>query len=141
MRQPDRSGQISDRGIWWQIIGFTVVGGGCLAILEVFAGSEFWAYQWFETAATRLYWAFVIPLAGLFDEARKMFETKMEIRRAAREKALAKVRLEERQRFDGLMAEARQRFGVRDETTGVMTLPLTPEVEDFLRGESNDSDD
>ena len=141
MRQPDRSGQISDRGIWWQIIGFTVVGGGCLAILEVFTGSEFWAYQWFETAATRLYWAFVIPLAGLFDEARKMFETKMEIRRAAREKALAKVRLEERQRFDGLMAEARQRFGVRDETTGVMTLPLTPEVEDFLRGESNDSDD
>ena len=140
MRQPDRSGQISDRGIWWQIIGFTVVGGGCLAILEVFTGSEFWAYQWFETAATRLYWAFVIPLAGLFDEARKMFETKMEIRRAAREKALAKVRLEERQRFDGLMAEARQRFGVRDETTGVMTLPLTPEVEDFLRGESNDSD-
>ena len=140
MRQTERAGQISDRGIWWQIIGFTVVGGASLAILEVFSGSEFWAYQWFETAATRLYWAFVIPLAGLFEEARKMFETKMEIRRAAREQALAKARAEGRQQYARRMDEALQLFGVRDETTGVMTLPLTPEVEGFLSGGPGDSD-
>ena len=149
MRQPERSGQIPDRGIWWQIIGFTVVGGGCLAILEVFAGSEFWAFQWFETTVTKLYWAFVIPLAGLFDEARKMFETKMEIRRAARAKALAQERekgmregiREGMSRYSNRMAEARLRFGVRDEETGVVTLALTPEVEDFLSGEPDDSAD
>ena len=140
MRQSDRSGQISDRGIWWQIVGFTVVGGGCLAILEVFASSEFWAYQWFETTATKLYWAFVIPLAGLFDEARKMFETKMEIRRAARAKALAKARAEGRQQYERRMDEAERLFGMRDETTGVVTLPLTPEVKDFLSGGPDDSD-
>ncbi|MYC33661.1 MAG: hypothetical protein F4X64_10845 [Chloroflexi bacterium] len=132
MRQPERSGQISDRGIWWQIIGFTVVGGGCLTILEVFSGSEFWAYQWFETTVTKLYWAFVIPMAGLFDEARKMFETKMEIRRAARAKVLAKARAEarreERQKYNSRVDEALQRFQVSDE------------LAEFLRGETEDAE-
>ena len=135
--------EVSDRGIWWQIIGFTLVGCVSLAILEVFAGSEFWAYRWFTTAVTRLYWAFVIPLAGLFEEARKMFETKMEIRRVARAKALAKARdeglREGLRRYSSRMAEARQRFGVRDEATGVITLPLTSEVEEFLLGESDET--
>ena len=146
MRSSDLPRELSDRGIWWQIIGFTLVGGISLAILEVFAGPEFWAYQYFETTVTKLYWAFVIPLAGLFDEARKMFETKMEIRRAARAKALAKERdkglregLRERlRRYSSRIAEARQRFGVRDDATGIVTLPLTPEVEEVLLGEADE---
>ena len=124
--------QLPDRGIWWQIVGFTLVGCVSLAILEVFAGSEFWAYRYFTTAVTRLYWAFVIPLAGLFDEARKMFETKMEIRRAARAKALAKERdkgrREERQKYNSRVDEALQRFQVSEE------------LAQFLRGETEDSD-
>ena len=120
--------EVSDRGIWWQIVGFTLVGCASLTILEIFAGSEFWAYRYFETAATRLYWAFVIPLAGLFDEARKMFETKMEIRRAARAKALDKVRREERQKYNRRVDEALQRFQVSEE------------LENFLRGETEDAD-
>ena len=119
---------MSDRGIWWQIVGFTLIGCVSLTILEIFAGSEFWAYRYFETAATRLYWAFVIPLAGLFDEARKMFETKMEIRRAARAKALDKVRREERQKYNRRVDEALQRFQVSEE------------LENFLRGETEDAD-
>ena len=123
--------QLSDRGIWWQIVGFTLVGCASLAILEVFAGSEFWAYRYFTTAVTRLYWAFVIPLAGLFEEARKMFETKMEIRRAARAQALAKERdkgrREERQKYNSRVDEALQRFQVSEE------------LEQFLRGETEDS--
>ena len=109
-----------------------MVGGGCLAFLEVFAGSEFWVYQWFETTVTKLYWAFVIPLAGLFDEARKMFETKMEIRRAARAKALAKERdkgrREERQKYNSRVDEALRRFPVSDELAA------------FLRGETEDAE-
>ena len=120
--------QLPDRGIWWQIVGFTLVGCVSLAILEVFAGSEFWAYRYFTTAVTRLYWAFVIPLAGLFKEARKMFETKMEIRRAARAKVLAKVRREERQKYNSRVDEALQRFQVSEE------------LAQFLRGETEDSD-
>ena len=79
-----------------------------------------------------LCWAFVIPFAGLFDEARKMFETKMEIRRAARAKALAKerdkVRREERQRYNSRLEEALQRFDVSEE------------LADFLRGETGNAE-
>ncbi len=111
-------GKLPDRGIWWQIAGFTLVGRCCLAVLEVFKGSEAVAFRCFETAVTRLYWALVIPIAGLIDEARKMFEDKMEIRRAARAKALTKARADERRRYNGRMEEAKRRFGVRDESTG-----------------------
>ena len=92
-----------------------------------------------------------------------MFETKQAIRRAAREKALAKERDKGRregfqagrreglqeglqeglregwQHYNSRMAEARQRFGVLDEATGVVALPLTPEVENFLLGDAADS--
>lgn len=132
MRSSDLPRDVSDRGIWWQIIGFTLVGGVSLAILEVFAGSELWAYRYFGTAVTKLYWAFVIPLAGLFDEGRKMFETKMEIRRAARAKALAKERdkgrREERQRYNNRLEAALQRFDVPEE------------LADFLRGETGNDE-
>jgi hypothetical protein len=148
MQRSELPRELSDRGIWWQIVGFTLVGCVSLGILEVFVGSDFWLYRCFATAATRLYWAFVIPLAGLFEEARKMFETKMEIRRAARAKALAKERdkglreglREGLRRHSSRLAEARQRFGVLNEETGVVTLPLTLEVENFLLGEANDDD-
>ena len=132
MRASELPRELSDRGIWWQIIGFSLVGCFSLAILEIFAGSEFWAYRYFETTVTRLYWAFVIPLAGLFEEARKMFETKAEIRRVARAKALAKERdkgrREERQKYNSRVDEALQRFQVSEE------------LAQFLRGETEDPD-
>ena len=39
---------------------------------------------------SRLYWAFVVPLAALFDWGRRMFETRKEIRKAAIKKAIRK---------------------------------------------------
>ena len=139
MRASDLLGKLPDRGIWWQIAGFTLVGCCCLAVLEVFKGSEAVAFRCFETAVTRLYRALVIPIAGLIDEARKMFEDKMEIRRVARARALAKARAEGRRHHNRRLNEARQRFGVRDEATGIVSLPFTPEVEDFLNGELDDA--
>ena len=62
-----------------------------MAILQFGSESSSWAYQSFETAATRLYWAFVVPLAALFDWGRKMFETRKAIREAAIEKAIEKA--------------------------------------------------
>ena len=73
---------ISDRGVGVQAVGFTVVAFVSLAILQLFSGSEYWLYLWFETAVTRLYWAFVVPLAALFDWGRIMFAKGKAIREA-----------------------------------------------------------
>ena len=84
--------QMADRGVWWHVVGFAIAGAICLVILEEFAGSDAMAYRYFETTIDRLYWALAVVLAGLIDRGRHMFETRMQIRRAAR----AKVREEGR---------------------------------------------
>ena len=75
----------------WQALGFAVVGCASVAILQLWSESGSWAYQSFETAVSRLYWAFVVPLAAVFDWGRRMFETRQEIRKAAFEKAVKKA--------------------------------------------------
>ena len=87
----ETAGSTSERGIGWQALGFAVVGCAGVAILELWSESGSWVYQSFETAATRLYWAFVVPLAALFDWGRRMFETRQEIRKAAVERAIRKA--------------------------------------------------
>ena len=116
--------EVADRGIWWQIIGFALVGALCLVILEEFSGSDSRLYRYFAAAVTDLYWALVIVLAGLIDRGRSMFETKAEIRRAARAKLIEKERRE--------VAEMLLRHAVRDEATGRITLEPAPEVAAFL---------
>ena len=126
----------SDRGIWWHIVGFALAGALCLAILEEFAGSDARPYRYFATAVTDLYWALVIVLAGLIDRGRSMFETKMEIRRAARanlrEEERRKGRQEGRQATLRELAEMLQRYAVRDEATGRVILELPPELAAIL---------
>ena len=68
-----------------------MVGCASVAILQLWSESGSWAYQSFETAVSRLYWAFVVPLAAVFDWGRRMFETRQEIRKAAVEKAIKKA--------------------------------------------------
>ena len=80
----------SERGIGVQAVGFAVVGCVSVAILQLWSESCSWAYQSFETAVSRLYWAFVVPPAALFDWGRRMFETRQAIRKAAVENAIAK---------------------------------------------------
>lgn len=86
----ETAGSPSERGIGWQALGFAVVGCVGVATLELWSESGSWMYQSFETAVTRLYWAFVVPLAALFDWGRRMFETRQEIRKAAVEKEVRK---------------------------------------------------
>ena len=90
MNTSDKTNDSSERGIGFQAVGFAVVGCASVAILQFGSESGSWAYQSFETAATRLYWAFVVPLAALFDWGRKMFETRKAIREAAIERAIEK---------------------------------------------------
>ena len=84
---------LSDRGIGWQAAGFTLVALASVAILELFAGSDYWLYEAFRTAVVQLYWALVVPLGALFDWGRKMFETG----KAIREAKLKQIRDEGRQ--------------------------------------------
>ena len=81
----------SERGIEFQAVGFAIVGCASVAILQICSESSSWAYQSFETSVSRLYWAFVVPLAALFDWGRRMFETRKAIREAAIEKAIEKA--------------------------------------------------
>ena len=75
-------GVLTDRGLGWQAAGFTLTGIACLVILKAFEGSDSWFYLWFETAAVDLYWAFILPLAVVFDGGRKLFEKGKAIREA-----------------------------------------------------------
>ena len=132
--------QMADRGVWWHVVGFAIAGAICLVILEEFAGSDAKAYRYFETTIDRLYWALAVVLAGLIDRGRHMFETRMQIRRAARAKVREEGRREGRKegrqegrtegRRDAL--DALRRHAVRDEATGRIVLELTPEVEAAL---------
>ena len=72
MNIPNTSGT-PDYGLVFQGIGFGLVAFISLAILEAFAGSDFWLYQAFETAVTKLYWAFAILLIAIFEWGRRMF--------------------------------------------------------------------
>ena len=130
-----RASELADRGIWWQVVGFTLVGCISLAILELFAGSDAVAYQWFETAVTRLYWAFVVTLAGAFDGGQKLFAKASETRRAVREK----IREKGRQEGQRDLAAQLRRHATRDATTGRMMLEITPELEALL-DDTADSD-
>ena len=141
MNLSDLANELSERGIWWQVGGFTITGCVSVAILQIWEGSDFWAYRSFEIAVKDLYWLFILPLAGLIEGVRKLFEKASEIRAAQR----AKIR--ERGREEGrkeALAEVRARlhsaaeqFQQKDPATGAPIL--TPEVIDFLLGASSDS--
>ena len=83
---------LGSRGLGFQAAGFAIVGCSSAAALYLFAGSEHWAYQVFEICVVKLYWAFAIVLATMFDKVRKMFETRAEIRRAMIEEGRAEGR-------------------------------------------------
>ena len=83
--------ELSERGIWWQVGGFAIAGCASVAVLQIWEGSDCWAYRSFEIAVKDLYWMFVLPMAGLFEGVRKMFEKASEIRAAQREKMLRKA--------------------------------------------------
>ena len=90
---------LTDRGIGVQAVCFALTGGVCLAILQSFQGSDFWLYQWFETATKDLYWSFIVPLGYLFDKGRKMFERGKAIREAKKAEMVKKAADNEKRRI------------------------------------------
>ena len=90
------TGQLSeglgDRGIGVQAAGFVIVGWVSLFVLQWWSGSENFLYHGFEVLVTKLYWAFIVPLAATFDWMRKMFEKGKAIREAKKAEIMAKMR-------------------------------------------------
>ena len=66
----------------------------------------------FELCSTKLYWAFVAPLAAIFEKVRKMFETRGEIRRRMREEERAKARREVRSDIHSDIRGSMERAGL-----------------------------
>lgn len=99
---------------------------GCVSlfVLQWWSGSEHFLYHGFEVLVTKLYWAFIVPLAATFDWMRKMFEKGKAIREAKKAEILAKALQEERQRIKAQL----ERNGVS----------LTPEVAARIFNESGD---
>lgn len=123
MNRPELPNELVDRGIYWQVGGFALVTLGSVAILTEFAGSDGRAFIYFEIAVTKLYWGIVIPLAGLFDGVRKMFEKMSDIRAKRRQRWLDEGRREGRRegRQEGRRMEREQ---VREELARLgVTLP------------------
>lgn len=130
MRASELPNELVDRGIYWQIGGVTLVALASVAILAELAGSGQRAFLYFEIAATKLYWSFVIPLAGLFDGVRKMFEKMSDIRAKRRQRWLDEGRREGREQERERMREELQRLGVT----------LHQEAVDYLNGKSDVAD-
>ena len=120
----DLPNELSDRGIWWQVGGFVIAGCVSVAILQIWDGSSYWAYRSFEIAVKDLYWMFVLPLAGLFEGVRKLFEKASEIRAAQRAKIVRRAQEKGRKQA---MSQIRQilRDAQRDPATGAIIVTLS----------------
>ena len=141
MSLSDLPNELGERGIWWQVGGFAITGCISVAILQIWDGSNFWAYRSLEIVVQDLYWFFVLPLAGAIEGARKMFEKASEIRAAQRakmmERALTRGRKEGRDEALAKMRNLLRSPAVSaDPETGVITL--TPEDIDSLLGKAAD---
>ena len=130
MQQTDSrtQGTLTDRGIGWQATGFTLTGIACLAILKSYDGSDFWLYQWFETATVDLYWAFVLPLAFLFDGGRRLFEKGKAIRDAQKARMVEKARRKAKEEESRRIKEVLDKHGV----------DLSPDVAEAAFGQRSD---
>ena len=100
-----------------------------------------------------MYWANVFVLIGLFEGVRRMFEKASTLRARYWEQAEKKAierglkrglktglkqgREAAREESRTRMQQALERFGV--EVNGVRMLPDTPEVQEFLKGEDDQS--
>jgi hypothetical protein len=127
---PRTQGTLADRGVGWQAAGFTLTGIACVVILQEFEGSSSWPYEWFEAASVRLYWAFLVPLAALFDGGRKLFEKGKAIREAK------KAEIREKGRREGEERE-RQRIMKELEAHGIH---LPPTVAEAVLGKRTEDD-
>lgn len=81
---------LEERGLIWQGSGFALIGAISLLMLSVYSETDHPSIGILRLAATQLNWAFVLAIALAIEGIRRMFETRTEIRKAARERYIAK---------------------------------------------------
>ena len=82
---------LEERGVVWQGSGFALIGAVSLLLLWIYSEAGHWSIGIYRLAVTQLSWAFVVGIALAIEGVRKMFETRTEIRKAARERFIAKA--------------------------------------------------
>ena len=82
---------LEERGVVWQGSGFALIGAVSLLLLWIYSEAGHWSLGIYRLAVTQLSWAFVVAIALAIEGVRKMFETRTEIRKAARERLIAKA--------------------------------------------------
>ena len=118
---------LEERGVIWQAVGFALIGAGSLLMLSVYSEADHKSIGVLRLAVTQLHWAFVVAIALVIEGVRRMFETKTEIRKAARRKAIEKA-----ERRGAQLVLDRTKLVLREEG-----IELSPEVEDKLFGSGN----
>ena len=118
---------LEERGLIWQGIGFALIGAASLLLLSIYSEADHWGIGIYRIAVTQLSWAFVLAIALAIERVRRMFETRTEIRKAARDEFIAKEikKAEERGKQLGAQQAAEQfRTNLRKEG-----IEITPELE------------
>ena len=89
MKIEDLTSTLEERGVVWQGGGFALIGAVSLTLIWVYSEADRWSIGIYRLTVTQLSWAFVVSIAIAIEGVRKMFETRTEIRRRARERFIA----------------------------------------------------
>ena len=117
---------LEERGIVWQGIGFATIGVISLPLLWIYSEADHWSIGVYRLAVTQLSWAFALAIAIVIEGIRRMFETRTEIRRAARAKAITKARQKERRAIEKRLRSAYEKRGM-DVPTDIIDEALIDE--------------
>ena len=117
---------IEERGIVWQGVGLATIGAISLPLQWIYSEVDHWSIGVYRLAATQISWAFALAIAIVIDGVRRMFETRTEIRRAARSKAIAMARQKERRAIEKRLRSAYEKRGM-DVPTDIIDEALIDE--------------
>ena len=118
---------LEERGLIWQGSGFASIGVTSLVLLSVYSEADHWSIGIYRPAVTQLNWAFVVAIALAIERVRRMFETRTEIRKAARAEFVAKeIEKAERRGEERGAQQAAERYKANLRKQGI---EITPEME------------
>ena len=87
---------LEERGIVWQGVRFAAIGAISVPLLSIYSEADHWSIGVYSLAMTQFNWAFALAIGLVIEGVRRMFETRTEIRRAARTKAIENALKKER---------------------------------------------
>ena len=105
---------LEERGIVWQGVGFAAIGAISVPLLWIYSEADHWSIGVYRLALTQLNWAFALAIALVIEGVRRMFETRTEIRRAARAKAIEKAIKKDRDEATTRLREELDNRGVEN---------------------------